>query len=198
MVLALAGPERHFGVGGPIARTFASAAEDEMDERRRLVVDGLAAGLLGYAVVVAFFVILNLAAGRSPFHTAALLGEAVFTGLRDPAAVTLAPGPILAFNGVHLAAYMLFGFFGAWLIHETELHPQLWYLALFLFIAATLLGYAAVLALIAAVGGLIAPWSVVAASLLSAAAMAGYLAASHRSLLDRLEEGQETRPGLSE
>ncbi|MDX1674576.1 MAG: hypothetical protein R3314_07280 [Longimicrobiales bacterium] len=166
-----------------------------MDARRRLVVDGLAAGLLGYAVVVVFFVVLNLMVGRSPFHTAALFGEAIFTGLRDPAALTLAPGPILAFNGVHMAAYLVFGFFGAWLVHETELHPQLWYLALFLFIAVTLFGYAAVLAMNALVGSLVAAWSVVAASLLSAVAMAVYLTVSHRSLLERVDEAQETRPG---
>lgn len=167
-------------------------------QRQRLLGDGLAAGLIGYVLVAGFFVVLNLVAGRSPFYTAALVGEAIFSGLRDPSAVTLAAGPILAFNGLHILGYILFGFFAGWLVYETELHPQFWYLAFFLFLAATVLMFAVVLAIMTIVESPVPAWSVLVASLLAAVGMAGYLTGSHRSLVGTIREGQETRPGRME
>ena len=167
-------------------------------ERRRMVADGLAVGLIAYAVVVVFFLVLNVATGRPAFYTAALLGEAIFHGHRDPAATTLAAGPVLAFNGIHVAASLLFGFFAAWLVYETELHPQFWYLAFFLFLGAAVLGYAAVLAGVALVGAVLPAWSILVASLLAAAGMAAYLTASHRVLVRTINDGEETRLGRVE
>lgn len=157
-------------------------------DRKRLILDGLLAGVIGYAVVVAFFIVLNLAQGRSPFHTAALLGSAVFGGLRDPGLLVLEPGMVLAFNGVHIVAFMLVGFFGAWLVYEAELHPQLWYLAFFLFLVGGVVGYAAVLATSLVVGHVLTPWHGVVANLLAALGMAAYLVASHRGLIRVIRE----------
>jgi hypothetical protein len=156
--------------------------------RRRMWIDGLVAGLIGYLVVAAFFAIWNALQGLSPFYTAALLGEALFAGLRDPAAVSVDPGLVIAFNGVHLLAFLGFGYFGAWLVHETELHPEFWYLAFFLFLAATVLSYAAVLALTVLVGSILSPWLVVGSSLLAAVAVAAYFAGAHRGLLGTIRE----------
>lgn len=166
--------------------------------RQRLIADGFAAGLIGYALVAGFFVVLNVVVGRSPFHTAALIGEALFTGLRDPSAVTLAVGPILAFNGFHIGAYILFGFFAAWLVYETELHPEFWYLTFFMFVGAVLLSFGAVLAVMALIGSPVPTWTVFVASLLAAVGMAGYLTASHRGLVRTIQDTQETRLGRVE
>lgn len=168
------------------------------DERRRMVIDAILAGFIGYVVVVAFFAAVNLVAGRSPFYTAALLGEALFAGLRDPAAVSVEAGMVLAFNGVHLLAFLLFGLFGAWLVYEAELHPQFWYLAFFFFLGATVMGYAAVLALTAVAGILLSPWLLVGSSLLGALAMAGYLGGSHRPLVRSIRGDHESRLGRVE
>jgi hypothetical protein len=154
--------------------------------RRRLLIDGLVAGVIGYVVVAAFFALWNVARGFSPIYTAALLGEALFAGLRDPAAVTLDVGLVIAFNGIHMIAFLAFGFFAAWLVHETELHPEFWYLAFFLFLAATVLSYAAVLALTVLVGSLLSPWLVVTSSLIAALAIAGYFVGAHRGLLSTI------------
>lgn len=154
--------------------------------RRRMFLDGLVAGFIGYLAVVLFFALWNLILGRSPLYTAALLGESLFAGLRDPAAVTLDIGMVIAFNGVHLVAFLLFGFFAAWLTYETELHPEFWYLAVFLFLAATVVSYAVVLALTVWVGSMISPWLVIGSSLVGAVAMALYLARSHRPLADAI------------
>lgn len=152
-------------------------------ERKRLLADGLIAGFVGYALVVGFFLIWNVAAGRPAFHTAALMGSALFGGLRDPAQLVIEPGMVIAFNGVHLLALLAFGFFAAWLVYETELHPEFWYLAFFLFLVGAVGGYAAVLAVSLVTGSLLSPWLMVAASLVAALGMAGYLAASHRALM---------------
>lgn len=58
--------------------------------RARMLRDALAAGFVGYLSVVVIFGTWNVVAGRSPFHTAALLGEALIGGLRDPAALAMA------------------------------------------------------------------------------------------------------------
>ncbi len=162
-------------------------------ERRRMWIDGLVAGLIGYVVVAAFFALWNAIQGGSPFYTAALLGEALFAGLRDPSVVTVDPGLVIAFNGIHLVAFLGFGFFAAWLVHETELHPEFWYLAFFLFLAATVLSYAAVLALTVLVGNLLSPWLVVVSSLIAALAIAAYLVGAHRGLLGRIRDLDDPR-----
>ena len=164
-------------------------------QRRRLIAEGLAAGLIGYALIAAFFVALNLAAGRSALYTVALVGEALFTGVREPTAVTLAAGPMLAFNGLHLAACLLFGLFGAWLGHEADRHPEFWYLALFLFLGATVVSYAGVLALIVMVGSPLSTGSIVAASLVAAVGSGTYLVARHRSVVRAVRRARETRAG---
>jgi hypothetical protein len=152
-------------------------------QRTRLLADGLVAGMVGYAMVVAFFALLDVASGRPPLFTAALMGEALFSGLRDPSSVSMDPRLVLAFNGLHLAGVLLFGFFAAWLVYEAELHPEFWYVAFFLFLAATVFGYAAVLAVTLMAGGMLSPWLIACAGLLGAMAVAGYLTGSHRSLV---------------
>lgn len=147
-----------------------------------MLTDALLAGVIGYGLVVLFFVVVNLAQGRSPFYTAALLGSAVFGGLRDPAQLLIEPGMVLAFNGIHLVAFLLFGLFAAWLVYETELHPEFWYLGFVLFLSAAVLSYAVVLAFTVLVGALVSPWLVVASTAIGALGMAGYLAGVHRPL----------------
>lgn len=153
------------------------------DRRARMAQDSIAAGTIGYLAVAVFFAVWNVSGGRSPFYTAALLGEGLLGGLQDPSLVALDPGMIIAMNGLHLFAFLLFGLFAAWLVYEVELHPDFWYLALFLFLAAIVVSYAAVLALTVLIGGLFSPALVVASSLVGAAAMAAYFARAHRPLL---------------
>jgi hypothetical protein len=162
--------------------------------RTRMVADGVVAGVLGYLVVVIFFVILDVAGGSPPLHTAAVLGTALFGGSPGPSgAVDM--GVVLAFNGFHLMAVLGFAFYSAWLMYEAERHPDLWYVALFAFLAAAVIGYAAVLAGMALVRAELSPWLVASAGVLSALAVGGYLAVSHRPLLRAI--GDASAPGQS-
>jgi hypothetical protein len=136
---------------------------------------GLATGFIGYAAVAMFFAIVNLVAGRSPFFTAAFFGSALFYGVRDPALVTVSPGPVLAYNGVHLLMFLALGMIASWLAYLSERGPQFWYIGtlLFLFVVFHLYGF--VLLITGGVQTVIPTWTVFAATVLAGTAMFGYL-----------------------
>lgn len=150
--------------------------------RTRVPADGLVAGLIGYVTVVVYFAVLNVVQGRSVFHTAALLGAHLFHGLESPAELVIAPGPVIAFNGVHAALFTGAGFFMAWLAGLAERVPQGWYLvvALFLVVMPHLFGLPVWFT--APIQAEIPLWHVVIASSLAALAMGGYLLAAHPRL----------------
>lgn len=102
----------------------------------RMLGDGMVAGLLGYAAVVVVVSAMDAAQGRSPFHTAALLGSWLFFGLEDPSALELWAGPVLAYNGVHLIVSLAAGMVGALLVLESERWRGFWYFALMVLVAA--------------------------------------------------------------
>jgi hypothetical protein len=90
--------------------------------------DGVIAGLLGYATIALFFAAASVASGRSPFYIAALLGSVLFL---QPAGsdIHVGPGPVLAYNGVHLLALIVAGVGLAGLARLAARALQGWYLA---------------------------------------------------------------------
>jgi hypothetical protein len=162
--------------------------------RERLLLEGLAAGVLGYLVVAGFYAVLNLLAGRPLFHTASLLGEAVFYGLRDAAAATGELGPALAYNGAHMLVFALLGLAAARIVLAADLHPRLYY-GVFVSILAFLVGAsAAIAALSAPVAAALPWWTVVVANLLAVAAMGSYLWRLHPGLAAALASDLEGEP----
>jgi hypothetical protein len=159
-------------------------------ERAEVLVHGLVAGFIGYAAVVIFFALVNVIGGHSPFHTAARLGTALFYEPADPLAARPEPGPVLAYNGVHLVASLLAGTGSAFLLVETERYHFLWYFVFFLFLA----GFVYVLLFVGILGAeitrVIPWWFALMGTLVWVAAMGGYLWTQHRSLLARLSEEQ--------
>lgn len=103
-----------------------------------LLTEGLIAGVIGYASTALVMMAAGALAGRSPFHAAALLGSALFYGIQDPAVVVVWPGPVLAYNGVHLIMFLLLGLVAAWLADMSERGPEFWYIGLSLFILVIL------------------------------------------------------------
>lgn len=165
--------------------------------RRRLIVDGLAAAGIGYVLVAAFVALVDALAGHAPLYTAAFIGRAVLDGVREPV-VPITAGPVLAASGLHMVACLLLGFLGAWLEYETELHPELWYLTVFLFVGAAAAGYAGVLTLMALIGNPLSTGVIVLASLLAVAGIATYLVLSHRGAVRRIRTTQQARLGRVE
>ena len=147
--------------------------------QRRVLADGLVAGFLAYVVVVAFISAVDLLASRSPFFTVSLLGELLLHGVDAPSDAIDA-GAVISYNGVHLAAFLILGFVAAWLTHETELHPWLWYVAFFLLLAASLYAFSALLVVDQAVSAAIPAWMLGVATLLGWATVVGWLIAARR------------------
>ncbi len=79
----------------------------------------------------AWFFLVDLIAGR-PFFTPAILGSAVFFGLRDPATVTIGVQPVLAYTAVHIVAFVVVGLIIAAILAEARKTPHvLWLLVEF-------------------------------------------------------------------
>ncbi len=144
-------------------------------ERTEVFREGLIAGIIGHVTVAVLFAIVNLFLGRSPFHTAALLGSALFYGLDDASQLVIAPGPILAYNGAHLVIFLALGILAAWLAFLSERGPELWYVGavVYLFITFHTLGF--FLVLTAGVREAVGAWTMVASGALASGAMAAYL-----------------------
>lgn len=146
--------------------------------RARVMSEGLITGLTGCVVIVLFYGILNVITGQSFFSTAAHLGA----GLASPSGSGSAIGAVLAFNGLHVIAFLLVGLVAAWIVMQTERHPSFFVLALFIGIAG-LFGIMAGFLSFAARSGIELPiGSVFAANLLAGVAMGAYLLKAHPRL----------------
>lgn len=161
------------------------------EERTEILTHGLVAGVLGYAVVVVFYAVWNVLQGRSPFFTAALLGEAAFYGLRDPAEATVWAGPVLAFNGLHLIVFLIVGMITAWIATQSEHGAQFWYIGLSLFIYGIIHVLALALWLAEPLRGALPVWSALLVTVLALGGMSLYLLHVHPRLRRELREYEE-------
>jgi hypothetical protein len=137
--------------------------------------DGMYAGLIGYAAVVVVYAVINVLSGLSPFYTPALFGSALFYGLHDPATLVISPGPVLAYNMVHVLAFVVLGLVASWLVAKAEQHPVARFGVLFVlvFIAAHVYAALYLFARHLLVRG--AAWQIGISSLAAAALMGWYL-----------------------
>ena len=79
--------------------------------RRRaghVVREGITVGLIGAAVAMVLFLLVDLAAG-APLRTPAMLGAALFHGARGAGEVVITTPLVLGYTAVHLAGFALFG-----------------------------------------------------------------------------------------
>jgi hypothetical protein len=150
--------------------------------------EGLAAGLLGAAVVAVWFFSYDTLRFGKPLRTPALLGAAVFTGLRDPAALEIHLDIVLAYTVLHCVAFAAFGLVVALLLTAAEREPRVLLALLILFWCFELFFLGFVSALDEALVGALLWWNVAIANLLAAAVMLAYFFMGHRSLGARLFE----------
>jgi len=150
-----------------------------MSKWGRTIEQGLLAGLIGFGTIAGVFAIVDLVSGRSPFYTAAVLGNALFYGVQDPSFVTVSIGAVLGYSMVHLVVFLVFGMAAAALATLADRGLQLWFVALFFFIFISFHLYAAAQAVAApmreALPGALVWGAGVAASLV----MAAYLIRVH-------------------
>ena len=160
-----------------------------MTERTKLILTGgLAAGLIGYATVVVVVGALNVLMGRSLFHTAAMFGSAMFYGLEDPATLQIEAGPVLAYNMVHVLAFLAVGMVTSWLVSLAEQFPAAQY---FILVALVFVAFHLSAALLLFAGPLLGSgaWVTVGVGGLAAAVLMGwYLLKTHPLLREELKE----------
>lgn len=155
---------------------------------RDILTGGLYAALIGYGTVIVVIALLNLIAGRSPFYTAALFGSALFYGLKDPAALVIAPAPILAYNGVHMLAFLGLGMGASWLVALAERYPTAQYFILVLLVFVAFHVFAGLGFFAHPLLGAAGWWQVGAGTLAAALAMGWYLWRGHPLLRRELRE----------
>jgi hypothetical protein len=156
-------------------------------ETSRVVVEGLVTGLIGYLTVVLLFVGLNVLSGRPPFHTAGLLGSALFFGLRDPADLVLEPGPVIAYNGVHMLVSLLIGLGAAWLVFQAEKYRPLWYAVFFIFLAGFVYSVVIMGVLAVEIFQFLSWTTIILANLAAGVTAGGYLWRRHTRLLASID-----------
>ena len=147
-----------------------------------VLLHGMAAGLIGYATIVVFFLIADPVSGRPVFHTPALLGGALFFGLREPAGLEIGPGPVLAYNGIHVLVFLLLGFVAAWFARLSERLPGGWVLAVNLMAFVLFHVYGAFVFFTEPIRAAIPLGGAVGATGLAVAAMTAYILWAHPRL----------------
>jgi hypothetical protein len=147
--------------------------------------EGTVAGLLGAAAVAIWFLIYDLAAGV-PLRTPALLGAAVFEGLRDPAALVITAPLVIKYTLLHGAAFIAFGWLAAWLLVLADHEPRL-LLGLFILFCCFEVFFISLIAIVAQwLFDTLAWWTILAANVLAALVMLGYFFREHRLVWRRL------------
>lgn len=154
-------------------------------EKHPILREGLLAGLLGAVTVAAWFLVVDLVAGRV-LYTPGALASALFLSASGPGQVEVSAATVLGYTVVHFAAFFTFGIALAGLVRQVERFPPLIFLLIILAVVFELF----VVALVAILGQWIlrelAWWSVLVGNLLAALAMGGYLWRVHPQLREQL------------
>ena len=145
----------------------------------RVVREGLAGGLLGAAAVALWFLAYDAAAGV-PLRTPALLGAALFHGLREPSALVVTVPLVLEYTVVHGAAFVVFGLAAAGLLALADREPRLLFAFVMLFCCFEVFFASLVVILAEWLFEAVPWWTILAGNLLAALVMMGYFFRGHR------------------
>jgi hypothetical protein len=145
----------------------------------RAVREGIIGGLLGAAAVALWFLAYDAVAGV-PLRTPALLGAALFHGLRDPSALVITVPLVLQYTIVHGVAFMVFGIATAGLLMLADRDPRLLF-GFFMLFCCFEVFFAALVAILAEWLLEAVPWwTILAGNLLAALVMLGFFFREHR------------------
>ena len=145
----------------------------------RAVREGIWAGLLGAAAVAVWFLVYDTAAGV-PLRTPALLGAALFQGLREPSALVITLPLVLQYTVVHGAIFVAFGIAAAGLLALADRDPRLLFGLVMLFCCFEVF-FAALLTILAEwLLEAIPWWTILGGNLVAAIVMLGFFFREHR------------------
>ena len=142
---------------------------------------GFVAGVIGAGSVALWFLIVDMIAGR-PFFTPAVLGSAVFSGLRDPTTVTIGFQVVLGYTVIHFFAFLVTGIVVAALLAEAEKTPHVLWLLVEFFIVLEFAFYAVVALIFTPLLAELAWINVAVGNLIAAAGMGYYFWHMHPRL----------------
>ncbi|HXJ82615.1 MAG TPA: hypothetical protein VMS64_28500 [Candidatus Methylomirabilis sp.] len=148
----------------------------------RVAREGLIAGLAGAGAVAVWFLLYDLAAGM-PFRTPALLGAALFHGLRDPSALIITTPLVLQYTVVHGFVFVGFGWIAAGLLALADREPRLLFGVFMLFCCFEVFFIALVAILAEWLLETLAWWTILAGNALASFVMLGYFFRGHRVAL---------------
>ncbi|MBV8775414.1 MAG: hypothetical protein JO166_24235, partial [Deltaproteobacteria bacterium] len=142
--------------------------------KTRIIADGVMAGLLGGAIIAAWFLIFDAASGH-PLQTPALLAAALLHGGRTPVALTGPAWTLVAeYTLAHFAVFAVLGAIGALLIDGAETHPELFGTLLIFTIAFEVFFIALIMLAGPAATAAMPWWKIIAGNLMATAGMLGF------------------------
>jgi len=152
---------------------------------RRIFFEGFVAGLTGAAAVAIWFLIVDLVNGR-PLFTPAMLGQAVFSGLRDPSLVAIEPASVIMYTALHVVAFIAVGMLASALVAEAEEVPHILWLLVVLFVVFEFGFYIVVAVLLTPLLRALAWVNVAIGNLIAALGMGYFLWRAHPRLQEEL------------
>jgi hypothetical protein len=167
---------------------------------QRIVREGFVAGLIGAVSVAVWFLLVDLVAGRVLF-TPAMLGDALFWNVRDPAQVQIAFPTIVGYTMFHAVAFVAVGMIAAALAYEVELFPSTLFIVVVAFAVFEFGFYLLVVIFARPLLGALAWWNVAIGNAIAAAGMGYYLWMKHPRLQEELRRhplGEPADQGFDE
>ena len=158
--------------------------------RGRILYEGILVGLAGAAAVAVWFLLFDLATATA-FRTPALLGAALFEGLRDPASLTITPGIVLKYTAVHGLAFLVFGVVVAALFALTDRDRSLLFGLFMLFCCFEVAVFLAMMTLGSWLLDPLQPWAILGGNFVAVLVMLGILFRHHHfSLHEAMASGE--------
>jgi hypothetical protein len=145
----------------------------------RWMVEGAVGGTIGAGILAVWFLLYDIAEGQ-PLRTPALLGAALFHGLRDVGALHITLRLIVEYSLVHAAAFLLFGCAVAGLLLVADRAPELIFALLLLFCCFEVFILALVTILAEWLFEALAWWTIVLGNLAASAGMLAFFWRRHR------------------
>ena len=160
------------------------------EQRRYSLFEALLAGLLGYATVAIVVAVIDLALGRPLFFTPAALGRVMVADPGPPGSIEVAP--VLAYNAMHLLAFLTIGLLVTAVARFVEFHPAFWFVAYFLVVSA-FFASEMTFTVLDADEQVLSWWAILVATAAAAFAMGIFINRRHPRLWQRIESAKGGR-----
>lgn len=147
--------------------------------------DGFFCGVIGAAIVAAWYLVLDALAGR-PLYTPALLGSLLFKSGADLSNIAIQPAIVFWYTAVHALVFLGAGMVASWLAAQFERFPAVGIAMLFLFVMFETAFIIFAVAVGQNVLGTLGLWTVGVANLLAALSMSAFLWWRHPSAVHNL------------